>query len=96
MGRSMFMAIGLIVIIACGGGDNGTNPCADCGGGGTLAHASRVTATAAPLAFDPAAVSIPAGDTIYFTFQTVLHNVTFDTKGIQGYVQNSKSSSVKR
>jgi len=95
MGRTMFMAVGLIVIIACGGGDHGTNPCTDCGGGGTLVHASRVTATSG-LAFDPNAVTIAAGDTIYYTFQTVQHNVVFDTPGNPGNVPNTQSATVKR
>lgn len=95
MGRTVFMVLGVVVIIACGGSDHGTNPCADCGGG-PLVHAARVTATAAPLAFDPSAVSIPVGDTIYFTFQGVQHNVTFDTPGNPGNVPNSQSQTVKR
>lgn len=94
MGRTMFMALGLIVIAACGGSNHGTNPCTDCGGG-PLVHAARVTATSG-LAFDPNAVTIAAGDTIYYTFQGVQHNVVFDTPGNPGNVPNSQSQTVKR
>lgn len=92
MGRWM-LAGGLVVIVACGGGDGGTGPVD--GGGGTLVHAARVTATSS-IAFDPSAVSIPAGDTIYYTFQTVQHNVVFDTQGNPGDVPNTVNATVKR
>jgi plastocyanin len=89
------LAGGLVVIVACGGGgDGGTGP-GDGGGGGTLVHAARVTATSG-IAFDPNAVTIPAGDTIYYTFQTVQHNVVFDTPGNPGDVPNTASATVKR
>ena len=97
MGRSMLVAGGVVVILACGGGgDNGTKPCTgiDCGGG-TLVHASRVTATSS-LVFNPNAVTIPAGDTIYYTFEGVQHNVVFDTPGNPGNVPNTQSATVKR
>ena len=86
------LAGGLVVIVACGGGDNGTGPVD--GGGGTLVHAKRVTATSS-IAFDPNAVTIPAGDTIYYTFQTVQHNVVFDTQGNPGNVPNTSNATVK-
>lgn len=89
------LAGGLVVIVACGGGDNGTGPVNGGGGGGTLVHASRVTATTS-FAFDPNAVTIPAGDTIYYTFQTVRHNVVFDTPGNPGDVPNTVNATVKR
>ena len=82
------------MIIACGGSDHGTNPCTDCGGG-PLLHATRVTATSG-LAFDPNAVTIPAGDTIFYTFQSVQHNVIFDTPGNPGDVPNTINATVKR
>jgi plastocyanin len=95
MGRSLLVAGGVVVIIACGGGgDNGTKPCTDCGGG-TLVHAKRVTATSA-LAFDPNAVSIPAGDSIFYTFEGVQHNVIFDSPGSPANVPNTQSATVKR
>lgn len=87
------LAGGLVVIVACGGGDNGTAPVN--GGGGTLVHAKRVTATTT-IAFDPNAVSIPAGDTIYYTFQGVQHNVVFDTQGNPGDIPNTANATVKR
>ena len=61
----------------------------------TLVHASRVTATSG-LAFDPKTVSIPAGDTIYYTFQGVQHNVVFDTQGSPANVGTTSSTTVKR
>jgi plastocyanin len=97
MRRSMSIVAGLIVLVACGGG----------GGGGTdppppppppppLVHAERVTATTG-LAFDPSTVSIAASDTIYFTFQSVQHNVIFDaTPGSPSNVPASQSTTVKR
>ena len=93
MGRWM-LAGGLVVIVACGGGDGGTGP-GDGGGGGPLVHAARVTATSG-LAFDPSAVTIPAGDTIYYPFQAVQHNVVFDTQGNPGDVANTTNATVKR
>ena len=87
------LAGGLVVIVACGGGDNGTGPVD--GGGGTLVHATRVTATSS-ITFDPSAVTIAAGDTIYYTFQTVQHNVVFDTQGNPGDVPNTINATVKR
>ena len=97
MRRSMLAVSGLVVMIGCGGGGSGgTAPGGGGGGGGgTLVHASRVTATTG-LAFDPAAVSIPAGDTIYFTFQGVIHNVTFTTAGSPGNVGDTHDATVKR
>ena len=58
-------------------------------------HASRVTATNG-FAFDPNAVTIPVGDTIYYTFQTIQHNVVFDTQGSPANVPNTTSATVKR
>jgi plastocyanin len=92
---AMLTMVGFAAVAACGGGDGGTGPGNGGGGGGTLVHAQRVTATAA-IAFDPTTVSIPAGDTIYYTFQTVQHNVIFDTAGNPGDVPNSTSTTVKR
>ena len=95
MGRSMLVAAAVVVIIACGGGgDNGVKPCTDCGGG-TLVHATRVTATSS-LVFNPSAVTIPAGDTIYYTFESIQHNVIFDTPGNPGNVPSTQSATVKR
>lgn len=89
------LAGGLVVIVACGGGgDGGTGPGGG-GGGGGLVHATRVTATSTRV-FDPDAVTIPAGDTIYYTFQTVQHNVIFDTAGNPGDVPNTINATVKR
>jgi len=84
------------MLAGCGGG----------GGGGTeppppppppppLVHAERVTATSG-LAFNPSTVSIAATDTIYFTFQSVQHNVIFDTPGSPANVPSSQSTTVKR
>ena len=87
------LAGGLVVIVACGGGDNGTGPVD--GGGGTLVHATRVTATSTRV-FNPSAVTIPAGDTIYYTFESVQHNVIFDTAGNPGDVPNTINATVKR
>ena len=87
------LAGGLVVIVACGGGDNGTGPVD--GGGGTLVHATRVTATSTRV-FNPNAVTIPAGDTIYYTFESVQHNVIFDTPGNPGDVPNTINATVKR
>ena len=65
-----------ILISACGGGgDSPTDP--GPGNGGTLVHAKRVTATTS-ITFNPATETIPAGDSIYFTFASVPHTVTFD------------------
>ena len=89
----------LAVLAACGGGNDGVSPPGGGGGGGggggTLVHATRVNATAA-LSFDPSAVTIPAKDTIYFTFGAVQHNVHFDTPASPDSVPASSSTTVKR
>ena len=86
----------VVALAACGGGgDNGTGTGGGGGGGGGLVHATRVNATNA-ITFDPNAVTIPAGDTIYFTFGTVQHNVLFTTTGAPADVPNSASTTVKR
>jgi plastocyanin len=93
---SMSAILGLIFTAACGGGgDGGTGPIDNGGGGGTLVHAKRVTATAG-LAFDPSTVSIPANDSVFFTFQGVQHNVIFDTPSSPTNIGNSVSQTVKR
>jgi plastocyanin len=58
-------------------------------------HATRVTATSG-FAFDPSTVSIPANDSVFFTFQGVQHNVVFDTQGSPANVGNTTSATVKR
>lgn len=101
MRRAMFAACALSALLtigACGGGgDSGTNPPPPPPPPPpTLVHAARVTATSG-LAFDPNAVSIPAGDTIYYTFQSVLHNVVFDnTAGSPANVPSTQNETVKR
>ncbi|NUQ19382.1 MAG: hypothetical protein HOQ09_00290 [Gemmatimonadaceae bacterium] len=95
--------IGVIAFAACGGGGNSTAPGGGgavgggggTGGGGVLVHAQRVTATTS-LTFQPSTVTIAPGDTIYFTFETVQHNVVFDTQGSPGNVGTSSSITVKR
>jgi plastocyanin len=97
MGRSTLVAAGLVVLLGCGGGDNGTGPGGGDGGGGDpLVHAARVTATTA-LSFNPQTVSIPAKDTIYFTFEGTLHNVKFDVQtGAPTDVPSTQNATVKR
>ena len=95
---SLLATSGLAALLACGGGGGGgvTSPLpgGGGGGGGTLTHAARVTATTG-IAFDPATVSIAATDTIYFTFQSLAHNVFFDTPGSPGNISNSSNATVK-
>lgn len=97
MRHSMSIAVGLVVLVACGGGGgNGNNPGGGGGGGGSLVHAARVTATSA-LTFEPQTVSIPANDTIFFTFQGVQHNVKFTAAtGVPADVPDTQSATVKR
>lgn len=92
---SMFVLAGLVTAAACGGGDSGTAPIDNGGGGGALVHAKRVTATTG-LAFDPNAVSIPANDSVFFTFQGVQHNVIFDTPNSPANIGRTTSATVKR
>ena len=92
---SVFAMVALVTVAACGGGDSGTGPVDGGGGGGTLVHAKRVTATTS-LAFDPNTVSIPANDSIFFTFQGVQHNVLFDTPSSPANIGNTTSATVKR
>ena len=91
--------VSIAAIVACGG-DGGTNPGTGGGGGGgggggALVHAARVTATTG-IAFSPSNVSIAPGDTIYYTFESVQHNVVFDTQGAPADVGTSSSTTVKR
>ena len=98
MRLSMLVMAGAVALAACGGGDSGTNPGGGGGGGGgggALVHAQRVTATTA-LAFNPDAVSIPAHDSIFFTFESVQHNVVFDTQGAPANIGKTVSATVKR
>lgn len=94
-----FAIAALVLLAACGGGgDTGTNPGGGGGGGGgggALVHATRVNATAA-LAFSPNAVTIPANDTIYYTFGSVVHNVKFDTQGAPADVPDASNTTEKR
>lgn len=95
--RSMVVGIGgLLVLVACGGG--GTDPGGGGGGGGgggTLVHAARVTAGTA-LVFTPETQTIPAGDSIFFTFGPVQHSVHFTTAGAPADVGVSQDVTVKR
>lgn len=100
---SLLATGGLAIIAACGGGGGAnsiTSPPPGGGGGGggtmTLVHASRVTATTA-LTFNPADISIPVGDTIYFAFQSgVVHNVKFESAGNPGDIGDTSNATVKR
>lgn len=99
MRLSALAVSGLVAVLACGGGGGGgTGPTGGGGGGGggggTLVHAARVTATTG-LTFDPQTVSIAAKDTIYFTFQSVQHNVVFDTQGNPGNIASTHDATVK-
>ena len=44
----------------------------------------------------PLPFTVSASDTIYFTFQSVQHNVIFDTPGSPANVPSSQSTTVKR
>lgn len=98
MRRSMLVVSGLVVLVGCGGnGSGGTAPGGGGGGGGPLVHATRVTAKASPLVFDPDQASIPVGDTIFFTFEGVIHNVKFTAAtGAPADVPNSHDATAKR
>ena len=94
MRRDIVSIGGLVLIVACGGG--GSNPAGPGGGGGgTLVHAQRVTAGTATV-FTPNVQTIPAGDSIYFTFGAVQHSVHFTTAGAPGDVGISSDVTVKR
>lgn len=96
MRLTTLVSVGLVAAAACGGGGGGgTEPPPPPPPPPTLVHAQRVTATSG-LAFDPKAVSIAAGDTIYYTFQGVQHNVIFDTQGSPANVGTTSSATVKR
>jgi plastocyanin len=85
---------GVLLIVACGGG--GTDPGnGGGGGGGTLVHAKRVTAGTGTV-FTPDVQTIPANDTIYFTFSSVQHSVKFTTAGAPADVGLSTNVTAKR
>jgi plastocyanin len=89
---------GILFVLACGSAGSGpVNPGGGGGGGGTLVHAARVTAGTA-LAFTPQTQTIPAGDTIYFTFGPVQHSVQFDNPpaGVPANIGVSNDVTVKR
>jgi plastocyanin len=88
----------MLFLLACGGGGSDpASPGGGGGGGGTLIHAARVTAGTA-LAFTPQTQTIPAGDSIYFTFGPVQHSVHFTTTtaGTPADVGVSNDVTVKR
>jgi plastocyanin len=85
---------GVLLIVACGGG--GTDPGGGGGnGGGTLVHAKRVTAGTGTV-FTPDVQTIPANDSIFFTFSSVQHSVHFTTTGAPGDVGLSTNLTAKR
>ncbi len=91
--RAGIVGVGaLLLITACGGGgESPTTP-----GPGPdpppLVHAKRVTMES--FAFSPAIQTIPAGDTIYFTFSSVAHTVTFARPtGLNGVPANTGTQS---
>ena len=62
----------------------------------TFPLAASVTATTSQT-FDPSSVEIAAGGTVTWTFQSVTHNVTFDSQAPQGgNIGNSTNTSVSR
>lgn len=86
---------GLLLLVACGGGGTDPGGGGGGGGGGELVHAARVTAGTA-LAFTPQTQTIPAGDSIFFTFGPVQHSVKFTTVGAPADVGVSTDVTVKR
>lgn len=92
-------SVAVIALAACGGGDSGTAPAVGAGGGGggggTLVHAQRVTATTTRT-FSPSTVTIAPGDTIYFTFESLQHNVLFDTQGSPPDIATTSNVTEKR
>jgi plastocyanin len=89
-----FVSVGMLILaVACGGGGN--NPADPGGGGGPLVHAQRVTAGTATV-FTPHVQTIPAGDSIFFTFGAVQHSVHFTTAGAPGDVGISSDVTAKR
>jgi plastocyanin len=77
--RSTLVLASLVLLAACGGGgsggNNGGNPVGpgNPGGGSPGGHAVNATT----LAFNPASITIAAGDSVSWTFGSVAHTVTF-------------------
>jgi plastocyanin len=86
---------GVLLIVACGGGGTDPGGGGGGGGGGTLVHAKRVTAGTGTV-FTPDVQTIPANDTIYFTFSSVQHSVHFTTAGSPADVGLSTNLTAKR
>lgn len=86
---------GVLLIVACGGGGTDPGGGGGGGGGGGLVHAKRVTAGTATV-FTPDVQTIPANDTIYFTFSSVQHSVKFKTAGSPADVGLSTNLTAKR
>jgi plastocyanin len=85
---------GVLLVVACGGG--GTDPGGGGGGGGGgLVHAARVTAGTGTV-FTPDVQTIPAGDSIFFTFSSVQHSVHFTTANSPADVGLSTNVTAKR
>lgn len=81
------LALATAVCTACGGGgaggDSPTSP-SDYNGSGTPTSpaapgTNQVIATSTSV-FTPAALTVATGTTVTFTFESVTHNVTFDSK----------------
>lgn len=100
------LALATVVCTACGGGSGGDSPTSPSNtngngagaGTGTPATpgANQVIATAGS-AFNPTSLTVPAGTTVTFTFESVLHDVVFDNvTGAPANIDAAASTSVSR
>lgn len=93
-----------VVATACGGGGDSPTGATNNNGNGTpttpttpsTPGANQVIATSGSV-FNPSSLAVPTGTTVTFTFESVQHNVVFDTKaGAPANIAASSSTSVTR
>lgn len=85
------------VTTACSGGGGGSNGYNTPTGSGSNMTSTGNTIDANPsIAFIPANLTVAAGTTVTFTFESVTHTVTFTTAGAPADIPASSNTSVTR
>ena len=90
--------VATVVATACGGGGDSPTGTTNNNGNGTptAPTANQVIATSGSV-FNPSSLSVSTGTTVNFTFESVTHNVTFDSKpGAPANIGDTYSSSATR
>jgi plastocyanin len=104
--RQCAILAGLILLASCGGGGGGS-PTSPAPGATTPTTPPAPTAPTTPAAseviatssnsFNPTSLTVARGTTVTFTFQSVIHNVTFaNVTGAPANIANTSNSAVTR